>query len=270
MPPQPVEIDALTMACSSFPSAPNPFPKFPKYQGAVCQLSGGGTSLLNYLIDSNKFNNTKIKLNAKITSLDFSENLVEVQLGSGEIIHSRKISLTQGSDVPILGGNDPILGRSDSFMNYTVFVLLENSNAKYRFVHLNNHPLVREFQDITSFIPSLKKRNQQLWLFKLSRLYGENTQSLFNLSNILSDFAKFGIVSNKNHPIKFSIQNYLNRRLPENLIRIIMKNAGGKAQVLPFISTNSPLKNSKQRYGASQDLSIIFSSEEFFHCLLEV
>jgi hypothetical protein len=155
-------------------------------------------------------------------------------------------------------------------MNNTVFVLLENSEAKYQFVHLNNHPLVREFQDITNLVPSLKKKKQQLWLFKLSRLYGENEQSFFNLNKTLSDFAKYGIVSSEITPIKFCIHNYLNRRLPEKMIKLIIKNADGKAQILPFISTKSKLKYSKQRYSASQDLSIIFSSEDFFQCLSEV
>ena len=140
-------------------------------------------------------------------------------------------------------------------------ILVSNTKVKYGFVHFNDHPFIKEFQDISAYLTS---ENQSLFVLKMKYQFWKEYMEKLTLEKVLNELIKFNVISGGFNIIDHSRADYLNYRMSKNLVSYIKENHMDNICLLPFITDD---QNDEYRW-ASQDLSIVMSTKKFYQALL--
>jgi len=261
--PEPLEINYLNNSVDVFPKESKAFEKYAEYNGEAYELEGGTKQLVEKLKES--LSNYKVSIrsdcliNKIIVSGEHENKYFKLKSINGEIFECDKLIITNGVNIKTILDDESYLFTNDLYENLSLHILIKNIKINSGFVHFNDHPFIKEFQNVSSE----NNDSASLLILKMKYQYWKDYKGSLTVELILKELENLNLISGDYNIVDYDFTKYLNYRVPSNLVSYIRDKQKDNICLLPFLSE---LDDDEYKW-AAQDLSVVMSSEKFYQAM---
>ena len=206
-----VDDDCKIISQSEFPVSPKPATR--KSYDGVCKHLRMGQSLVETLLPWGGYR-VQFRPNIHVHTLRIDDEQQITVVSQSRQFTAKKVVLSRGSPVlQIHDGHSRVLPYRSS-TNISLHLLLKtNKLGTFSFVHVDNHPLIKEIHDITTHSDGVNAGHRLIVMKLRYNIFEQSQLPMLDAHAIFADLQKIGLFDVSDVVEKSSTTGYMQTRL---------------------------------------------------------
>ena len=270
MDPQPIAIEVdeycKIISQSEFPVSPETCHPEVLYDGVCKHPKNGTNALVETLLRLGRDMGVQFRPNIHVHTLRIDDEQQITVVSQSRQFTAKKVVLSRGSPVlQIHDGHSRVLPYHSS-TNISLHLLLKtNKLGTFSFVHVDNHPLIKEIHDITTHSDGVNAGHRLIVMKLRYNIFEQSQLPMLDAHAIFANLQKIGLFDVSDVVEKSSTTGYMQTRLLESSLEDLQRNFGAAVEIVPFPHLNCADARPDL---CAQDISVALSAPEFYERLL--
>ena len=263
-----VDENCAVITESQFPSSSETRHPDVFYEGPCKHPTNGTNALIERLFSLGRAMGIQFRSDIHVHSLRIDNDQKTTLISKSQEFSAHQVIFSRGSPIlQIHSGQSRIVPHRSS-NNVSIHLLIKASSSHaFSFVHIDEHPLIKEVHDITAHTPGLELGHRLIIVKLLNNIFNIAPLPILDAQAIFADLKKIGLLGAKDVLLNSTTTGYAQTRILESCLGDLEREFGHVIDMVPF----KLLHEGKTRGDlVAQDMSVVLSAPEFYESLLRL